>query len=213
MMSVSARKIASSSAPFDDVGGRPRFHNASHASDWAHLRLEFAARSMCESIAVWGQEMARLDNERSPTALAHESARAQRMVDFFEDHVTDPLMQGGMAHLILAVYTTIGRSPTSSGMSKLSASLFATDVRTASANLLSGRSHEPRWAAIAQWVESAMKRGYGVAPVRQHALPRSDRDVRARHEHRQSRRTRIDRQACQSTRIGIPVGRSHMLRQ
>jgi hypothetical protein len=104
---VSARKIASSSAPFDDVGGRPRFHNASHASDWAHLRLEFAARSMCESIAVWGQEMARLDNERSPTALAHESARAQRMVDFFEDHVTDPLMQGGMAHLILAVYTTI----------------------------------------------------------------------------------------------------------
>jgi hypothetical protein len=58
----------------------------------------------------------------------HESARAQRMVDFFEDHVTDPLMQGGMAHLILAVYITIRTVATSSGMSKLSASPSATDV-------------------------------------------------------------------------------------
>jgi glutathione S-transferase len=87
----------------DGLDGRPRFHNASHASDWAYLRLEFAARSMCEGIAVWGREMARPENERSPTTLAHESARAQRMADFFEDRITDPLMQGGMARLILAI--------------------------------------------------------------------------------------------------------------
>jgi glutathione S-transferase len=87
----------------DGLDGRPRFHNASRASDWAYLRLEFAARSMCEGIAVWGREMARPENERSQTTLAHESARAQRMADFFEDRVTDPLMQGGMVHLILAV--------------------------------------------------------------------------------------------------------------
>jgi len=89
----------------DVLDGRPRFHNTSHASDWAYRRLEFAARSMCDGIAVWGREMARPENERSPTTLAHESARAQRMADFFEDRVTDPLMQGppGMAHLILAV--------------------------------------------------------------------------------------------------------------
>src|SRR5258708_39870537 len=77
----------------DGLDGRPRFHNASLASDWAYLRLEFAARSMCEGIAVWGREMARPANERSPTTLAHESARAQRMADFFEDRITDPLMQ------------------------------------------------------------------------------------------------------------------------
>jgi hypothetical protein len=60
---------------------------------------------MCDGIAVWGREMARPEGERSPTTLAHESARAQRMADFFEDHVTDPLMQGPprMAHLTLAV--------------------------------------------------------------------------------------------------------------
>jgi hypothetical protein len=41
--------------------------------------------------------------ERSQTTLAHESARAQRMADFFDDRVTDPLMQCGMTRLIVAV--------------------------------------------------------------------------------------------------------------
>ena len=30
----------------DSLDGKLRFHNASHASDWAYLRFEFAARSM-----------------------------------------------------------------------------------------------------------------------------------------------------------------------
>ena len=89
-------------AYLDGLDGKQRFHSA---ADWAYLRLEFAARSMCDGIAVWGREMARPESERSPTTLAHELARAQRMADFFEDRVTDPLIQGppGMAHLILAV--------------------------------------------------------------------------------------------------------------
>src|SRR5262249_6440633 len=90
-------------AYLDGRDGKPRFHDVSLASDWAYLRLEFAARSMCDGIAVWGREMARPESERSPTTLAHESARVQRMADFFEDRVTDPVMQDGMAHLILAV--------------------------------------------------------------------------------------------------------------
>ena len=98
-------------AYLDGLDGKPRYHNASHASDWTYLRLEFAARSMCDGIAVWGREMARPENERSPTTLAHESARAQRMADFFEDHITDPPMQGSprMAHLILAVAIEMAR--------------------------------------------------------------------------------------------------------
>ena len=92
-------------AYLDGLDGEPRFHKVSHASDWTYLRFEFAARSMCDGIAVWGREMARPENERSPTTLAHEAARAQRMADFFEDRATDPVMQGppSMAHLILAV--------------------------------------------------------------------------------------------------------------
>jgi glutathione S-transferase len=98
-------------AYLDGLDGKPRFHDASLTSDWAALRLEFAARSMCDGIAVWGREMVRPENERSPTTLAHESARVQRMADFFEDHVTDPPLQGSprMAHLILAVAVEMAR--------------------------------------------------------------------------------------------------------
>jgi glutathione S-transferase len=98
-------------AYLDGLDGKPRFHNASHAPDWAYLRLEFAARSMCDGIAVWAREMARPENERSPTTLAHERARVQRMADFFENRVTDPLMQGPlrMAHLTLAVAVEMAR--------------------------------------------------------------------------------------------------------
>ena len=98
-------------AYLDALDGKPRFHNASHASDWAYLRFESVARSMCDGIAVWGREMARHENERSPTTLAHEAARAQRMANFFEDRATDPLMQGSprMAHLILAVAVEMAR--------------------------------------------------------------------------------------------------------
>ena len=53
--------------------------------------------------------MARPENERSPTTLAHELARAQRMADLFEDRVTDPLMRDGMAPLILAVAVEMAR--------------------------------------------------------------------------------------------------------
>ena len=74
-------------------------------TDWAYQRLEFSARNMCEGICVWVREMARPAGERSPTVLAHEVTRAQRMADVFEARVADPLMQGAstMAHLILAV--------------------------------------------------------------------------------------------------------------
>ena len=97
-------------AYLDRLDGKPRFHDA-RASDWAYLRLEFAARSLCDGIAVWGREMVRPANERSPTTLAHEAARAQRMADFFDERVTDPLMQGspGMAQLILAIAVEMAR--------------------------------------------------------------------------------------------------------
>jgi hypothetical protein len=63
------------------------------------------ARSMCDGISVWTREMARPANERSPTVLAHEVARSQRMADVFERLASDQLLQGPsrMAHLILAV--------------------------------------------------------------------------------------------------------------
>jgi glutathione S-transferase len=98
-------------AYLDTLDGNPRFHDMPSELDWTYLRLEAATRSMCDGIAVWGREMSRPESERSPTILAHEAARAQRMADFFEGHVADPLMQGTprMAHLILAVAVEAAR--------------------------------------------------------------------------------------------------------
>jgi glutathione S-transferase len=92
-------------AYLDNLDGKPLFHKPLSAHDWAYLRLEFKARSMCDGISVWTREMARPASERSPAVLAHEEARSQRMAEVFESHVADPLMQGAprMAHLILAV--------------------------------------------------------------------------------------------------------------
>jgi glutathione S-transferase len=98
-------------AYLDGLDGRPRFHGTERASDWDYLRLEFSARGMCDGIAVWGREMARPANERSPTTLAHEKVRAERLADFFEDHVSDQPMQGSpaMAHLTLVVAVEMAR--------------------------------------------------------------------------------------------------------
>jgi glutathione S-transferase len=92
-------------AYLDSLDGRPRFHDPRRQSDWSYRRLEVSARSLCEGICVWVREMARPQDERSPTALAHELARTQRMADLFEGWVAEPVLQGepGMPHFILAV--------------------------------------------------------------------------------------------------------------
>jgi glutathione S-transferase len=92
-------------AYLDNLDGKPRFHRPLTAPDWAYLRLEFMARSMCDGVSVWTREMARPADERSPTVLAHEAARSQRMANVFEGQIANPLMQGAprMAHFILAV--------------------------------------------------------------------------------------------------------------
>ena len=92
-------------AYLDCLDGKPRFHDPLGEPDWAYLRLEFMARSMCDGISVWTREMSRPTSERSPTVLAHELARSHRMADVFDGRLADPLMQGAlrMTHFILAV--------------------------------------------------------------------------------------------------------------
>jgi hypothetical protein len=48
--------------------------------------------------------MARPANERSPTVLAHEVSRSERLADLFEERVGDAELKGApkMAHFILA---------------------------------------------------------------------------------------------------------------
>ena len=99
-------------AYLDSLDGKPRFHHPSRETDWAYRRVEASARSLCDGITVWTREMARPESERSPTVLAHEVARMERLADLFETLVSDPLLQGAptMAHLILTVALDVART-------------------------------------------------------------------------------------------------------
>jgi glutathione S-transferase len=90
-------------AYLDSLDGKPWLHTPERAADLSYRRLEATARSMCDGIAVWVRETRRPENERSPTILAHEAARMQRLADVFETKVPEAVLQGPptMAHLIL----------------------------------------------------------------------------------------------------------------
>ena len=92
-------------AYLDGLDGKPWLRHALTDGDWPYRRFEATARSFCDGISVWVREISRPENERSPTVLAHEAARSQRMADFFAALVNDPLMNGlpSMGQLLLAV--------------------------------------------------------------------------------------------------------------
>jgi len=98
-------------AYLDSLDGAPRLHDPLRDRDWAYRRFEATARSFCDGIAVWAREMHRPQNERSPSLLAHEVARAERMADVFEVKAKEPLLQEAprMAHLMLAVTLEMAR--------------------------------------------------------------------------------------------------------
>jgi glutathione S-transferase len=59
---------------------------------------------MLDGLAVWGREILRPQNERSPTVLQHEAHRSGRMADLWEVEISHPLMRGplNLAQITLA---------------------------------------------------------------------------------------------------------------
>ena len=59
---------------------------------------------MLDGLAVWGRELARPQNERSPTILRHEADRSARMAGLWEAEIGHPLMHDAlnMAQITLA---------------------------------------------------------------------------------------------------------------
>lgn len=91
-------------AYLDQLDGKPAFNLPAGDRNWEARRLEALARSMLDGLAVWGREILRPQNERSPTVLRHEAARSQRMADLWDKEVGSPLMRGAlnMAQITLA---------------------------------------------------------------------------------------------------------------
>lgn len=97
--------------------------------EWTYGRLETYARSFVDGISVYVREMRRPENERSPTTLKHETARAARLADWWNREVGNPLMQGpvNIAQLLLIIGLDLG-------------------ARVKIADLESGRSALSTWA-------------------------------------------------------------------
>ena len=91
-------------AYLDQLDGAPAFALPAGEPAWELQRLEALARSMLDGLTVWGRELRRPEEERSPTIIEHERERSRRMTDLWEREIDHPLMRRplSMAQITLA---------------------------------------------------------------------------------------------------------------
>jgi glutathione S-transferase len=63
---------------------------------------------MLDGLAVWGREISRPENERSPGVIQHETDRAQRMADVWEREIEHPLMHGALNMIQITLGCALG---------------------------------------------------------------------------------------------------------
>ncbi len=69
-------------AYLDSLDGAPVL---TPAAGWPAKILQARVLSMLDGVAVWGREMRRPEADRSPTIIAHETARARRLAGVFDE--------------------------------------------------------------------------------------------------------------------------------
>ena len=94
-------------AYLDRLDGNPAFAVADDSS-WEGRRLEALARSLLDGLSVWGREILRPENERSPTVIRHEIERARRMTDVWEREMDHPMMSGALNLLHITLACALG---------------------------------------------------------------------------------------------------------
>lgn len=95
-------------AYLDHLDGRPAFDLPGDGQRWEARRLEALARSMLDGLSVWGREILRPENERSPGVIQHETDRARRMVDVWEREIDHPLMRGALNMIQITLACALG---------------------------------------------------------------------------------------------------------
>lgn len=93
---------------FLDDFAPPRLFDVPPGEDeWEALRLQALAGSLLEGVSVWVRELKRPPGERSPTILAHERNRSERMIDLWEDQIDHPLMHGQLTMAQISLITAL----------------------------------------------------------------------------------------------------------
>lgn len=95
-------------AYLDQLDGKPIFDLPSGDQGWEGRRLEALARSMLDGLTVWGREITRPQDERSPTVLWHEADRSKRMADLWEQQIEHPLMRGAFNMVQITLACALG---------------------------------------------------------------------------------------------------------
>ena len=87
----------------DHLDSSPVFDHPLNNLGWESRRLETLASSLMDGLCVWGRELNRPEDERSPTIIEHERQRSQRMTDLWESEIDHSLMNGqlNMAQITL----------------------------------------------------------------------------------------------------------------
>ena len=95
-------------AYLDRLDGNPAFELPAGDEAWEARRLEALARSMMDGLAVWGREIVRPQNERSPTVIQHEARRSERMADLWEVEIGHPLLRGALNMVQITLACSLG---------------------------------------------------------------------------------------------------------
>jgi len=91
----------------DHLDGNPVFDHPGRAAGWESRRLEALARSMLDGQSVWGRELHRAADERSPTIIDHERYRSRRMAEVWEAEIDNPLMTGDLNMAQITLIATL----------------------------------------------------------------------------------------------------------
>ena len=95
-------------AYLDHLDGKPTFDLPGDVQSWEARRLEALARSMLDGLSVWGREILRPENERSPAVIQHEMDRAGRMADVWEREIDHPVMRGALNIIQITLACALG---------------------------------------------------------------------------------------------------------
>lgn len=95
-------------AYLDRLDGKPVFEAPETGRSWEARRLEALARSMLDGLSVWGREILRPENERSPGVIEHETERARRMADVWEREIGHAVMGGALNMVQLTLACALG---------------------------------------------------------------------------------------------------------
>ena len=89
----------------DQLTDPQRFDLPPGEEAWEAQRLGAVAESLLEGVSVWVRELRRPVDERSPTILAHELSRIERLIKWWEDQIDHSLMHGKLTMAQIALIT------------------------------------------------------------------------------------------------------------